>query len=228
MLLKIDAINKSYQAAQSDKKRIVLNNLSLNVENGDSVAIIGPSGSGKTTLLNQIGTMDQPDSGNIYFKGRDLGLLSSKELQEFRNREIGFIFQQHHLLPQCTMLENVLLPTLPGSKKKDRDELHARARALLERVGLWDLRDQRPGELSGGECQRTAVVRALINNPSILLADEPTGALDEENAYVLADLLMDFNKSDKLSLIVVTHSAELAGKMNKVYVLKNGKLEMKA
>ena len=228
MLLKIDAINKSYQAAQSDKKRIVLNNLSLNVENGDSVAIIGPSGSGKTTLLNQIGTMDQPDSGNIYFKGRDLGLLSSKELQEFRNREIGFIFQQHHLLPQCTMLENVLLPTLPGSKKKDRDELHARARALLERVGLWDLRDQRPGELSGGECQRTAVVRALINNPSILLADEPTGALDEENAYVLADLLMDFNQSDKLSLIVVTHSAELAGKMNKVYVLKNGKLEMKA
>ena len=225
MFLQIDKINKSYQAGSTGKARVVLDDLSLRVADDEAIAIVGPSGSGKTTLLNQIGTMDKPDNGNIFFRGRDIGLQDSKALEEFRNQEIGFIFQQHHLLPQCTLLENVLLPSLPGTKANQRSQVLERARILLERVDLWDLRDQKPGELSGGECQRTAVVRSLINNPSLLLADEPTGALDTDNAQNLADLLLDFNRSDKLVLIVVTHSMELAAKMDKIYLLKNGRLE---
>jgi ABC-type lipoprotein export system ATPase subunit len=225
MFLQIDKINKSYQAGSTGRARVVLDDLSLRVADGEAIAIVGPSGSGKTTLLNQIGTMDKPDNGNIFFRGRDIGLQDSKALEEFRNQEIGFIFQQHHLLPQCTLLENVLLPSLPGTKANQRSQVLERARVLLERVDLWDLRDQKPGELSGGECQRTAVVRSLINNPSLLLADEPTGALDTDNAQNLADLLLDFNRSDKLVLIVVTHSMELAAKMDKIYLLKNGRLE---
>jgi len=206
-------------------KRVVLDDLSLQMSDGEAIAIVGPSGSGKTTLLNQIGTMDRPDTGNIFFRGRDLGLLDNISLEEFRNKEIGFVFQQHHLLPQCTLLENVLLPSLPSTKAKQRSQVLERARSLLERVGLWDVRNQKPGELSGGECQRTAVVRSLINNPSLLLADEPTGALDEDNAQNLADLLLDFNRKDKLALIIVTHSLELAEKMDKAYLLRNGRLE---
>ena len=224
MFLQIERINKSYQAGDSQKTRKVLTDLSLKVADGESVAIVGPSGSGKTTLLNMIGTMDKPDNGNIFFKGRDIGLLENKDLEEFRNQEIGFVFQQHHLLPQCSLLENVLLPTIPATKKHQRPEVFERAQKLLERVGLWDIREQKPGELSGGECQRTAVVRSLINNPSLLLADEPTGALDEENALNLSELLLDFNRTDKLALIVVTHSLELAHKMDKVFKLRNGQL----
>lgn len=224
MFLQIDRINKSYQSGSS-AKRLVLDDLSLKVDDGEAVAIVGPSGSGKTTLLNQIGTMDRPDSGNIYFRGKDIGLLNNKELEQFRNQEIGFIFQQHYLLPQCTLLENVLLPVLPGIDGEIKDAAPKRAQELLERVGLWELRKQKPGELSGGECQRTAVVRALINNPSLLLADEPTGALDLDNAQNLTDLLLDFNKTEGLSLIVVTHSRELSEKMSKSYLLRKGKLE---
>jgi len=228
MLIEIDKINKSYRAGGTGKERIVLNDLSLQVADGEAIAIVGPSGSGKTTLLNMIGTMDRPDAGNIFFRGLDIGLMDNKALEEFRNQEIGFVFQQHHLLPQLSLMENVLLPALPRSSRARREEAAVRARSLLERVGLWDMRDQRPGELSGGECQRTAVVRSLINNPALLLADEPTGALDEENAVKLAELLLDFNREDKLALIVVTHSLELAGKMDKSYLLKNGRLEQNA
>jgi ABC-type lipoprotein export system ATPase subunit len=224
MFLQVDRINKSYPSGSSGR-RIVLDDLSLKVDDGEAVAIVGPSCYGKTTLLNQIGTMDRPDSGNIYFRGKDIGLLDDKELEQFRNREIGFIFQQHYLLPQCTLLENVLLPTLPLKDKKKKGEAPGRAKELLERVGLWELRNQRPGELSGGECQRTAVVRALINNPSLLLADEPTGALDMDNAQNLSDLLLEINKSERLTLIIVTHSRDLADKLDRSYLLKKGKLE---
>jgi len=196
------------------------------LDDGEAIAIVGPSGSGKTTLLNMIGTMDKPDEGNVFFREKDISLLSNRELEEFRNQEIGFVFQQHHLLPQCTLLENVLLPSLPNTKKAQRAEVQKRAKSLLEKVGLWDVKDQKPGELSGGECQRTAVVRSLINNPSLLLADEPTGALDTDNAHKLAELLLEFNRSEKLALVVVTHSLELAGKMDKAYLLKDGKLEI--
>ncbi len=225
MFLQIDKINKSYQVGGTGRTRVVLDDLSLRVADGEAIAIVGPSGSGKSTFLNQLGTMDRPDNGNIFFRGRDIGLLDRKELEEFRNQEIGFIFQQHHLLPQCTLLENVLLPSLPRTNARQRAQVLERAKVLLERVGLWDLRDQKPGELSGGECQRTAVIRSLINNPSLLLADEPTGALDADNAHTLADLLLDFNRTERLVLIVVTHSMELAGKMDKAYLLKNGRLE---
>ncbi len=226
MFLQIDNIKKSYLSGSSEEERIVLNELSLSLDDGEAIAIVGPSGSGKTTLLNMIGTMDKPDEGNVFFREKDISLLSNRELEEFRNQEIGFVFQQHHLLPQCTLLENVLLPSLPNTKKAQRAEVQKRAKSLLEKVGLWDVKDQKPGELSGGECQRTAVVRSLINNPSLLLADEPTGALDTDNAHKLAELLLEFNRSEKLALVVVTHSLELAGKMDKAYLLKDGKLEI--
>lgn len=225
MFLQIENIKKSYLSGGSEEERIVLNELSLSIDDGEAIAIVGPSGSGKTTLLNMIGTMDKPDEGTVFFRKKDISLLSNRELEEFRNQEIGFVFQQHHLLPQCTLLENVLLPSLPGTKKSQRAQVQERARLLLEKVGLWDVKDQKPGELSGGECQRTAVVRSLINNPSLLLADEPTGALDTENAQKLAELLLEFNRTDNLALIVVTHSLELAGMMDKSFLLKNGKLE---
>jgi len=224
-LLEVQNVTKSYQTGPG-KVRSVLNSLKLNVKEGEAIAIVGPSGSGKTTLLNQIGTMDRPDEGKILFRDQDISGLNDRELEEFRNQEIGFIFQAHHLLPQLSIMENVLLPTLPYAKKGDKSEILKRAESILRRVGLWDLRDQKPGELSGGECQRTAVVRALINNPSLLLSDEPTGALDEENAANLIDLLLDFNRNDKLTLIVVTHSMEIAGRMGKTYVLKNGQLDL--
>lgn len=221
MLLQLQNISKGYNSPQSDNYQHVLNNISLDVEEGESIAIIGPSGSGKTTLLNLIGTLDQPDKGTILYKGRDITGLSRQEIEKFRNKEIGFIFQMHYLLPQCTLLENVLLPTLPD--KDDRDA-HVRAGKLIKRIGLWEHRDKKPQLLSGGECQRTAVVRAMINNPGLILADEPTGALDHENSVKLINLLLELNKEEKLTLIMVTHSQELAEKMRKIYRLMDGKL----
>jgi lipoprotein-releasing system ATP-binding protein len=223
MLLKLEKISKGYGNPQSSNYQHVLKDISLEVEAGESIAIIGPSGSGKTTLLNMIGTLDQPDTGTIFYKNRDITGLSRQEIEKFRNKEVGFIFQMHYLLPQCTLLENVLLPTLPD--KNDRDA-HVRAERLIKRVGLWEHKDKKPQLLSGGECQRTAVVRAMINNPGLLLADEPTGALDHTNAITLIDLLLELNREDKLTLIMVTHSQELAEKMKKIYHLRDGKLEL--
>lgn len=223
MLLTLKNISKSYGNPGSGNFQQVLDDISFEVSEGDSIAIIGPSGSGKTTLLNLIGTLDQPDEGTIFYKGRDITGLSRQEIEKFRNKEIGFIFQMHHLLPQCTLLENVLLPTLPDKNDKDA---HLRAEKLIKRIGLWEHKDKKPQLLSGGECQRTAVVRAMINNPGLLLADEPTGALDHENALKLIELLLELNKEDKLTLIMVTHSRELAEKMKKVYGLRDGKLRI--
>jgi lipoprotein-releasing system ATP-binding protein len=222
MFLKLENISKGYGIPQSKTYQLVLDHLSLEMEEGDSVAIMGPSGSGKTTLLNLVGSLDLPDKGNILYKGRDITGLSKNEMVKFRNKEIGFIFQLHHLLPQCTLIENVLLPTLPDKDDKDARQ---RAESLIKRVGLWDHQSKKPQLLSGGECQRAAVVRAMINNPGLLLADEPTGALDHENATRLIELLMEINKIDKVTLLMVTHAGELAKKMDKVYKLKDGKLE---
>lgn len=223
MLLSLQNISKTYTNQNGNIDRKVLNGLNLEVKGKERIAIVGSSGSGKTTLLNIIGTLDKPDHGYVNFRGSNLLSMNSKELSSFRNRQIGFVFQLHHLLPQCTLLENILIPTLP-LQQKDKVS-RERAEDLLRKVGLWGNRFQKPGELSGGECQRAAVVRALINNPQLLLADEPTGALDEENATSVIDLLIGFNESEKFSLIVVTHSHELAGKMDKIYTLKHGKLE---
>jgi len=226
MLVKLENITKSFRISEDTPPRLVLDNLSFQMEEGESVAILGPSGSGKTTMLNLIGTLDRPDSGKILFRDKNIVDLSPSELDNFRNQEIGFVFQFHHLLPQCSLLENILIPTLVLSDKAEKKEKLAQAEQLLKKVGIWDHRDKLPGKLSGGECQRAAVVRAMINKPSILLADEPTGALDRNNVENISDLLMDLNKNDGLSLLVVTHSKELSSRMSKTYEIIDGKLAL--
>lgn len=223
MLLSLKDVSKGFGVAGDPSRRMVLDRLSLDVGKGEQLAILGPSGSGKTTLLNLIGGLDHPDEGSLEYLGRDLKGYSREEIDAYRNRNIGFIFQFHHLLPQCTLLENVLIPTLVD--KAGNKEKIERAEALMKRVGIWDYRDKLPGKLSGGECQRAAVVRAMINSPSLLLADEPTGALDRENVDTLADLLLELNRVDGLTLMVVTHSTQLAGKMGRVLELSGGKLK---
>jgi lipoprotein-releasing system ATP-binding protein len=225
MLLTLNGISKGFGSTSDSTYRPVLEDLALKVREGERIAILGPSGSGKTTLLNLIGGLDYPDTGKVLFRGQDITGLSNAEMDRYRNQEIGFVFQFHHLLPQCTLLENVLIPTLVHSDKAERAVKLERAKALMKRVGIWIYRDKLPGKLSGGECQRAAVVRAMINAPSILLADEPTGALDRENVEVMAGLLLELNQEDGLTLLVVTHSNELARRMGKTLEFKNGKLE---
>lgn len=221
MILELKNIYKGYGDRSKSNFRGVLEGLSLELSENEKIAIAGPSGSGKTTLLNLIGTLDQPDKGDIFFRGSKITGYTQKELAFFRNRELGFVFQMHHLLPQCTLWENVLLPVLAHKKVVEKGEKEW-AEHLIRKVGIWDQRNQKPSELSGGECQRTAVVRALMNKPKLILADEPTGALDEQNAVNLADMLNNLSSEEGISLIVVTHSSELASQMDKVYHLKNG------
>ena len=224
MILQLKNIFKGYGDPLQSNFRKVLDGIDLDVSENEKIAIAGPSGSGKTTLLNLIGTLDQPDSGEIIFKGTNITGYSQEQLAHFRNRQLGFVFQMHHLLPQCTLWENVLLPVLPSKKIVGKSEKEW-AEHLLRKVGIWEQRNQKPSELSGGECQRTAVVRALINKPQLILADEPTGALDEQNAGNLAELLNHISVEEGISLIVVTHSVELASQMDRVYHLKNGHLK---
>jgi len=221
-LLQLENISREFPSAKDGESLPVLRGLSLDVVSGESVAVIGPSGCGKSTLLNLIGTLDQPTDGSITFDGRDLGALDDHELAELRNREMGFIFQSHHLLPQCTVIENVLVPTLAHGSATTADK--ERARRLLERVGLGERLAHRPGQLSGGERQRAAVVRALINEPQLLLADEPTGALDEATADQLGQLLVELNTEENLTLITVTHSPDLAARMAHTVKLADGQI----
>lgn len=223
MLLQLLNISKGYGEPGTHGFRPVLKDLNLEIEKGDKISIVGPSGSGKTTLLNLLGTLDIPDEGKIYFNKIDVTGYSKKELATFRNQHLGFIFQMHHLMPQLTLWENVLLPLLP-SGRKITGEQKSWAEYLIKKVGIWDQRNQKPSEMSGGECQRTAVVRALINKPELILADEPTGALDENNANALSELLVQLSNEEGITLITVTHSADLASQMDKKYLLKNGKL----
>ena len=223
MLLQLKNIHKGYGVPGSHAFRPVLSELNWQVEPGARVGIVGPSGSGKTTLLNLIGALDRPDSGEIIFEGKDISGYSNDELARFRNLKLGFVFQQHHLLPQLTLWENVLLPLLPAGKTINRENTNW-AEHLIHKTGIWEQRKQKPSQLSGGECQRTAVVRAMINKPSLILADEPTGALDEENANIIADMLITLSKDEVITLVTVTHSPELAKKMDKVYFLRNGRL----
>lgn len=222
MQIKAQNIHKSYRKSLDASRRDVLTGADLQVPAGDTIAIMGPSGSGKTTLLNLLGTLDKVDIGDIWLDDENITLIPEKRILELRNRKIGFVFQFHHLLPQCTLWENVLLPTLAFKDNKTESLRHAEE--LLQYMELWEYRNSKPAELSGGECQRTAVARALINNPGVLLADEPTGSLDEKNAFQLMDLLLRINKEKGLTLIVATHSAEIASKMNNLYTIKNGKL----
>jgi len=223
-LLEITGLTKAYPAPAGTEAAPILRGVDLTIAAGESLAIVGPSGSGKSTLLNLIGTLDEPTQGAVRLDGQDLSELGDKQLATLRNREIGFVFQLHHLLPQLTALENVLVPTLVGGALVPGETPEDRARRLLTRVGLGDRMDYRPGQLSGGERQRVAVVRALINQPKLLLADEPTGSLDRAAADALADLLVELNREEHVTLILVTHDLTLAAKMGRVLELRDGEL----
>ena len=223
-LLKLTDVTKRYESPTGAEADPVLRDVSLEIRRGESVAIVGPSGSGKSTLLNIMGTLDRPSSGQVLLDGQELSELDEIQLAAVRNREIGFIFQSHHLLPQCTVLENVLVPTLANKDASLRNGAVERAKRLLEKVGLGARVTHRPGQLSGGERQRVAVVRALINQPKLLLADEPTGALDRVSAQNLADLLVQVNREEGVTLIVVTHALDLAKRMSRVLELRDGEL----
>lgn len=223
MRIKAENLCKSYSNRLGKTSMSVLQGLSLVVESGEKIAIMGPSGSGKTTLLNLLGTLDRPDSGKIWLGDQLLSDMSHDEVLAFRNLKLGFVFQFHHLLPQCSLWENVLIPVLPH--KGNKSEAIQRATYLLQFMGIWEQRMQKPEELSGGECQRAAIARALINQPDILLADEPTGALDSNNAAMLSGLLSDINRQMNISLIIATHAMDIAGKMDKIYRITEGKLE---
>lgn len=223
-LLKLIGVTRRYDAPGKAGGLTVLDDVSLEVARGDSLAIVGPSGSGKSTLLQIIGTLDRPSSGSVALDGQDLNGLNDLQIAAVRNRQIGFVFQTHYLLPQCTVWENVLVPTLACSDTTLRNGAGERAERLLERVGLGERKFHRPGELSGGERQRVAVVRALINKPQLLLADEPTGSLDHASARELGQLLLELNHEEGVTLIVVTHAPELARRMGRMLELREGRL----
>jgi lipoprotein-releasing system ATP-binding protein len=221
-LLKLVNVTRRYDSPANAGALTVLDQVSLEVALGESLAIVGPSGSGKSTLLQIIGTLDRPTSGSVALDGRDLNGLDDEQIAAVRNRQIGFVFQSHYLLPQCTVWENVLVPTLACSDVALRERAGERAERLLKRVGLGERKAHRPGELSGGERQRVAVVRALINQPQLLLADEPTGSLDHASAQQLGQLLLELNREEGVTLIVVTHAQDLAKRMARVLELKDG------
>jgi lipoprotein-releasing system ATP-binding protein len=223
-MLELINVEKSYPSPTDTVSVSVLKDIILKIEKGQSIAIVGPSGSGKSTLLNIIGALDRPTAGRVLLDGKDLTQTDEIELARIRNKEIGFVFQLHHLLPQCTVLENVLVPTLAEKNRTTSMEAKERAVNLLERVGLKDWLLHRPGQLSGGQRQRVAVVRALINQPKLLLADEPTGSLDEHAAQNIAELLIELNRSEQVTLILATHSIKLAEHMGRVLELTNGTL----
>lgn len=213
-------VAKSYAA---DSGRKVLDGLNFSIQPGQRFAIVGPSGSGKSTLLNILGTLDRPSAGKVRIVGTDTLPLGDEALARLRGETIGFVFQLHHLLPQCSALENVLAPAL-ALQSVDWAETEKRALHLLGRVGLEDHVHKFPGQLSGGERQRVAVVRALINRPRLLLADEPTGALDAANASNLIDLLLEISEAEGVALVLVTHDREVAARLDEVYELRGGTL----
>lgn len=222
--LELVGVGKNYAATGDSGSLPILRDLHLRVARGSALAIVGPSGSGKTTLLNLIGTLDRPDAGRLLLDGEDLAQLDEAGLARVRREAIGFIFQSHHLLPHLTVLENVLVPTLAGGDPVRASSAGDRAQRLLTRVGLGERTGHRPGQLSGGERQRVAVVRALINRPKLLLADEPTGALDPKSARELGALLRELNREEGVTLVVVTHSLELARETGRIVELSEGRL----
>lgn len=219
-MLKLQNITKSFPG-----RGVVLDNLESEIKENDSVAVTGPSGSGKTTLMNLISLLDRPDSGDIFFNGKSILSFGHDESAFYRNKNIGFVFQDHLLFPHLTIRENILLPVFafPVTRKeyREREEL---CKLLMERTGITEVSEKHPFQISGGEAQRATLVRALINKPPLLLADEPTGSLDIKNADQLGDLLVEMNNEFGLTLIVVTHSVHLARKMKRHLRLEGGKL----
>ncbi|HJV65026.1 MAG TPA: ABC transporter ATP-binding protein [Geomonas sp.] len=219
-LLEVKEVYKTYGG--NGAKVEVLKGVNLEVQQGDTIALVGPSGAGKSTLLHVMGTIDRPSSGKVLFDGQDIFNLSDQPLAAFRNKSIGFVFQFHHLLPEFTALENVMMPLLIGGEKRSRVE--GRARELLESVGLAHRVTHRPGELSGGEQQRVAIARALVRSPRLLLADEPTGNLDMKTSEEVHDLLYSIQKSTGISLVIVTHNERLAAGMARTIRLVDGNI----
>lgn len=221
-LLTVSGLCKSYPGVTGGDDVAVLTGIDLTLSRGASAAVVGPSGCGKTTLLNIIGTLDTPTSGTVTIAGSDTAGLSERERAAFRARRIGFVFQEHHLLAQCSAIENVLIPTL--AKGIDRSGTAVRAAELLDRVGLKDRMHHKPDALSGGQRQRVAIVRALINRPALLLVDEPTGALDGQTADAVMDLLVELNAAEQTAMLMVTHAPALAARMQRTLRLERGRL----
>jgi len=223
MLVEVCNLIKSHASPGGGKPVEILRGLDFEMDAGGTAAILGPSGSGKSTLLNILGALDYGDSGGVRVNGLEPGTLKGRELVDYRRRSVGIVFQMHHLLPQCTVLENVLVPSL-ADRRQARLNANANAREMLDALGLAHRLDHRPSEISGGERQRVAVARAMAGSPRLLLADEPTGALDRVSATQLADALLELNRVRKVALFVVTHSRELAERMEQVWELVEGKL----
>jgi lipoprotein-releasing system ATP-binding protein len=219
--LEVERVVKDYPTRGEPLR--VLSDVSFTLGEAENLAIVGPSGSGKSTLLSIIGTLEVPTAGRVLLKGQNPAELSEPQLAAFRNERIGFVFQDHYLLPQCSVIENVLVPTAAASRTSE--ESYGRARELIERVGLGKRLDHRPAELSGGERQRVALARALINRPVILLADEPTGNLDRTTAQRVGELLLQLQSQEQMMLVVVTHSERLAGLMSQQMELDEGALK---
>jgi len=223
-MLSVQHVSKSYPTPRGELQ--ILADVTLTLERGQAASIMGPSGSGKSTLLYILGALERPTRGTVTLDGRDPFSLGERDQAAFRNRSVGFVFQDHSLLPQCSVLENVLSPTLVAPpSERDAGEDESRARALLAQVGLADRLDHRPGELSGGEKQRAALARALIRNPTLLLCDEPTGNLDRAAADTVAWLLLDLHASRKTILVVVTHNPALAERFPLAYEMSEGTLQ---
>jgi ABC-type lipoprotein export system ATPase subunit len=219
-MLIIKGVSKSFL-----QRGLVLDNLDLAVKEGDSIAVTGPSGSGKTTLMNIIGLLDKPDSGDILFRGKPILGFTPDESSLYRNRNIGFVFQDHLLLPHLNVEENIMLPLYAaGISENEYNEKKIYAAELMEKTGIAGLSDKYPSRISGGEAQRVTLVRALINKPSLLLADEPTGSLDSKNATILGELLTMLNNETGTAMIVATHSPDLASRMKIHLKLENGRL----
>ena len=216
-MIEIENINKSYGSLQ------VLRDVCVDIHQGEVVSIVGPSGAGKTTLLQIIGTLDRPDSGSIIFNGTAVLKVKGRELAHFRNRNIGFVFQFHQLLPEFTALENVAMPALLGGTKQS--EAYKRAGELLQYMGLSERINHKPAQLSGGESQRVAVARALINNPSVILADEPSGSLDSQNKRELHDLFFRLRSEMNQTFVIVTHDEQLAQQADRVLHMRDGAIE---
>ncbi|WP_107725982.1 lipoprotein-releasing ABC transporter ATP-binding protein LolD [Neisseria weaveri] len=222
-VLKCAGVGKQYSDGALNVQ--VLSNLNLEVSGGQSVSIIGSSGSGKSTLLHILGGLDMPSEGTVYLMGNDLGKMNQKQLGDLRNQYLGFVYQFHHLLPEFSALENVMMPLLIG--KKPKAEAEQAASAMLEKVGLKERMLHRPSELSGGERQRAAIARALVTSPKCLLADEPTGNLDRKNAANILDMMLDLKNELGTALIVVTHDDGLAGRFDRTMVMRDGQLHAK-